>query len=422
MTAVWAWMLFIMVGIFVDGKTLKTAIQDTSRVLRGRKRKYILFLIVSMILVSLLQSALYFIWMSLTVLTRGASSDKLEMVLRSANQQAEIYLPMFGDIHQIGLFVAAYCSLFEIPYLTAPKVRSHKKLWKRLLPILLIFFVLEVWYNDVPSYLFDSEERPQIIAHRAGEIFAPENSLEALEITKESKIASAVEIDVQMTKDEVLVVHHDDTLKRITGKAISVADINWEELSKLPTRNTDGFMTAPPIVRLEEFIDEADDLGLMIEIKEKGIRAKEVLEKTITMIQKHKQQENSMIASMDRTLLVYSKELDPQLATVFITAVLIGEDFKDPNIDWYSIEASGLSLDLVLDATEQGKKVAVWTINTLPGIKRALRARPHGIVTDNVYFADYSIDALEDKIWFQTDIMMHFLGQKESFDYEDDWD
>lgn len=70
-----------------------------------------------------------------------------------------------------------------------------------------------------------------------------------------------------------------------------------------------------------------------------------------------------------------------------------------------------------MDANEQGKKVVVWTINTLPGIKRVLRARPHGIVTDNVYFADYSIDALEDRIWFQTEIMMHYLDKRQDENY-----
>lgn len=411
MTGVWAWMLFAIVGIFFEGKTLRRALADTTRALRARKRKYVLFLLGTMAAVGLLQTALYYVWIGLTYLWQSGNEEALETALRAANQRAETYIPIFGDIVQIGFFVVTYGSLFGIPLQPMQTKAVQKRWWRRLVPILLIFLVLELWYNDMPSFLMESEERPIIIAHRAGGLFAPENSLEALQVTKESKIAKAVEIDVQMTNDGVLVLHHDNTLRRITNDKRKVSDIAFAELQKLPTRSTDGFMIAPPIPTLDAFLDAAGELYAMIEVKETGPRAEEVLRKTIDLVREKGFTEKAMIASMDRNILKLSKEIEPKLPTVFITAILIGEDFSDSAIDWFSIEASGLSIDLVLEAHSRDKKVVVWTINTLSGVKRALRSRPDGIVTDNVFYTDYSIDALEDKIWFQSDIMMHFVSR-----------
>src|SRR4051794_37261026 len=60
--------------------------------------------------------------------------------------------------------------------------------------------------------------RPLIIAHRGDSSHAPENTLEAALLGRDSG-ADAWELDVQLTRDGVPVVVHDETLLRTTDVA-----------------------------------------------------------------------------------------------------------------------------------------------------------------------------------------------------------
>ena len=64
----------------------------------------------------------------------------------------------------------------------------------------------------------------KIIAHRNETPGCPENSVESLEYSAQEGIF-AVECDVRRTGDGVYVIYHDDTLERLTGVKLAVADI-----------------------------------------------------------------------------------------------------------------------------------------------------------------------------------------------------
>ncbi len=65
--------------------------------------------------------------------------------------------------------------------------------------------------------------------HRNGSE-APENSLKAFQLAVESNYG--IELDVQLTKDKVMVVFHDYNLKRACGVDRKVADTTYEELKQ----------------------------------------------------------------------------------------------------------------------------------------------------------------------------------------------
>lgn len=101
------------------------------------------------------------------------------------------------------------------------------------------------------------------VAHRGlfdNEKGIPENSLPAFELAV--KNGFAIEMDVQASKDGVLVVFHDDTLKRMTGAEGKLADYTFEELSALRLLDTDC-----KIPTFEEFLQVANGVNLVVEIK-----------------------------------------------------------------------------------------------------------------------------------------------------------
>lgn len=86
-------------------------------------------------------------------------------------------------------------------------------LWLPVLAFLLLYYGI---YNG--ALLAERPLSPvQIYCHRGLSSEAPENSLEAIDLAI-SSLSDGVEIDVQETKDGVVIVCHDASLKRIAGK------------------------------------------------------------------------------------------------------------------------------------------------------------------------------------------------------------
>jgi len=77
-----------------------------------------------------------------------------------------------------------------------------------------------------------------IIAHRG--IYdndkVPENSIKSFEEAIKKNIP--IELDIHLTKDNEIVVFHDDNLKRMTGIDKEIKDIKYSELKELKLLNT----------------------------------------------------------------------------------------------------------------------------------------------------------------------------------------
>jgi glycerophosphoryl diester phosphodiesterase len=74
-------------------------------------------------------------------------------------------------------------------------------------------------------------EHPIILAHRGGSALAPECSPSAFEIAAKLGV-HGFEIDLRLTKDEEIIVFHDEYLGRVTNLSGRVADYPLHELKK----------------------------------------------------------------------------------------------------------------------------------------------------------------------------------------------
>ena len=90
-----------------------------------------------------------------------------------------------------------------------------------------------------------------VVAHRADWRNFPENSLEAIQSSVDMGV-DMLEIDVQRTKDGVLMLMHDHDLNRMTNGTGNIADTTWEEISKLNLKDHQGNMTPYKVAKLED--------------------------------------------------------------------------------------------------------------------------------------------------------------------------
>jgi len=103
---------------------------------------------------------------------------------------------------------------------------------------------------------------PQVIAHRGGPAYQPENTLAAYERAMADGV-DYIEFDVQMTKDGCLVVIHDESVDRTTDGSGAVTELMWEEIRDL---DAGGGQRVP---RFEEVVALAKSggVGIMPEAK-----------------------------------------------------------------------------------------------------------------------------------------------------------
>lgn len=107
------------------------------------------------------------------------------------------------------------------------------------------FFCLIAW---------DCFAECMIVAHRGASNRAPENTVESVNLAWELG-ADAVEIDLHLSQDGVLVVYHDDTTERIGGKRGLVKDQSYARLQQLDVGSHKGTeFKGAKIPRLEEIL------------------------------------------------------------------------------------------------------------------------------------------------------------------------
>lgn len=115
------------------------------------------------------------------------------------------------------------------------------------------------------------ERHIPIFAHRGASSLALENTFKAFEKARKY-CADGIEIDVQRTKDDVLVVYHDLDLFRLTGVPKKIDECTYDELCQLKIGKNalKRKFSKEKIPTLQQVLDWANDynMPLNIELKE----------------------------------------------------------------------------------------------------------------------------------------------------------
>jgi len=220
---------------------------------------------------------------------------------------------------------------------------------------------------------FRKGARPLIIGHRGAAGLALENTIPAFQLALHLGV-DALECDVQLTSDGLLLVFHDDTLARLTGLRGRVADYSHDELLRSArVRQTE------PLPLLEEVFSlfSADQAGIFVEIKDPAVAPAFI--------------ELASRISFPRRVLVGSFSLPAvqELAASRIWPVIQLakklSSLESQLVD--GISAVGLgggvpSRDAVQKLHQSGVAVWIWTINRRGQMKAAFSAGVDGIITD----------------------------------------
>lgn len=394
--------LFVFHGSLLEQKDFQNSVMRSRELLKGHWLQALLaivgcnaalallfYLIYSVLAVFTAFVVLLFTERKLALALMLSSCDKLDMILIFISSMAGVVI----NYGFLSILYSRYTAAvdgqarqtFELPVTEW----YNKKATVGIVAASLVFcgfFVYDVVYNG--SQVADMAlTQVQITAHRGSSREAPENTLEALQ-TAVDELADFAEIDVQLTKDDAIVLMHDTNTKRTTGVSGTIRGMNLEELKALDagswfSKEYEGVQ----IPTLDEVLDYCKGrLNLNIEIKNVG-KNSELPEKVVMMIQEYGFEEQCVITSTSLTYLKKVKELAPELKTGYILSAAYGNYFDDDAVDFISIRSSFINEAMVTAAHNAGKAVHGWTVNTKSELERMKVLGVDNVITDRPLLA-----------------------------------
>lgn len=228
---------------------------------------------------------------------------------------------------------------------------------------------------------FDTEalRRPLVFAHRGGSALAPENTMAAFD-NGLALGADGLELDVHLSSDGRVVVHHDRTLNRTTSLTGPVAARTAAELSR----------AAIPL--LDDVLRRHRDARVIIELK---VNHPTLARAAVEAVRAADAVERVCFGAFGTRVLCAVRELEPAAATSGAREEVRWALYrswcrwpvKRVAYDGYQVpEWAGatrvVSPRFVNDAHAAGLGVQVWTVDDAAEAKRLLSYGVDALITD----------------------------------------
>lgn len=222
------------------------------------------------------------------------------------------------------------------------------------------------------------------IAHRGYSGKFDENTMLAFEKAIEYN-ADGIETDVQVSKDGVLVLIHDETLDRTTDGKGYVKDYTLAELKRFKTKNGEEI---PTLQELLQLVSKSNLRMLNLELKNSIFSYEGLEEKVLDMIKEYNLKEQIIISSFNHLSLVKVRKLDKEIKLGALTSSTLA---NVPEYLWQiSVECyhpffpSILNEEYMKEIKNAGIMVNPYTVNTEEYMKMVIEAGVDSIITNEV--------------------------------------
>ena len=215
----------------------------------------------------------------------------------------------------------------------------------------------------------------------------PTNSLSSIQKAIELG-ADGVEVDVQLTKDNVLILYHNERLEDATNGSGQVGGMTWEEIQGV--KYNDWFKMGKPIITLEELLSTIDPKKTTLTLDCKVFEADNPTVRArfqnalVEIIEENNLSEHLFIELRDPNML---KELNEQQPNFRIFALGGFEQAfqlaKQLNLYGISVTDKHITTEQVKLAHDHNLKVAFYTSNRKQNI---IEKNPDYIQTDKLRY------------------------------------
>ncbi len=244
-----------------------------------------------------------------------------------------------------------------------------------------------------------------VYAHRGGSKLRPENTMLAFEHGL-SLGADGLEFDVHLSRDGVVVIHHDAALDRTTNGRGPVAALTADELARLdagckfayaadpadPSHPTHPYAGTGGVPRLDEVLRRFPSAALIIELK---VNEPELAHRTIDAVRAAGAVDRVSLGSFGTRVLRAARAYEPAIRTgssreetrLALYRSWVRWPVRHPAYQEYQVpELAGttrvVSPRFVKYAHDAGLQVKVWTVDEEPDMRRLLSWGVDAIISD----------------------------------------
>ncbi|MBR6234012.1 MAG: glycerophosphoryl diester phosphodiesterase membrane domain-containing protein [Erysipelotrichaceae bacterium] len=243
--------------------------------------------------------------------------------------------------------------------------------------------------------VFTTKVTTGIIAHRAGGTEAPENTVAGIE--KAIALgAYGAEIDIQRTKDGYYIINHDGNFTRLCSNKARPEELTLDEVKDLVIRDPLFPDQEEDVATFEEMLDASKDrIVLFVELK--GNTADQQMgDDAIRMIKERGMEKQCVLISLKYSLIDYIERNYPEMETAYLTFASFGDTAK-LNCDYLGLEEEACNSNTIDAIHDSGRKVLVWTPNSVSSQRKFLNSKADYIITDNISQANEQIKSLNER-------------------------
>jgi glycerophosphoryl diester phosphodiesterase len=211
------------------------------------------------------------------------------------------------------------------------------------------------------------------IGHRGARGYALENTLLSFQKALELD-CDGIELDIHLSKDNKLVVIHDDVVNRTTNGVGKVTEMTLLELQKL------GIPSLKDVLTLV-------DKRCFINIEIKANHLFEILNDFIidAVLNKGWRYKQLIVSCFNHEALHYMRKLNKDLCIGVLTETNIDEAIQTAQVlNAYSVHPDYVLLDNTScqKIKDAGFKVLPWTVNSSEDIEKMKKLQVDGIMSD----------------------------------------
>jgi len=232
---------------------------------------------------------------------------------------------------------------------------------------------------------------PQAIAHRGYKAAFPENTMSAFKGAVAIG-AHALETDLHLSKDGVLVLSHDPNLKRCFGKDEKLIDCDWEYLKTQPTlKEPRDYM--PRLKDLLEYVAEPglEDVWILLDIKLDN-NEDDIMKAIATTVAEVKPTrpwaERIVLGCWTAKYLPLCNQYLPGFPITHIgyNISYAREFLKVPGVGFNMLQkimVGPFGNSFLRDIKKDNRAIFLWTVDEEEWMKWSIRKQVDGVITDD---------------------------------------
>jgi glycerophosphoryl diester phosphodiesterase len=225
-----------------------------------------------------------------------------------------------------------------------------------------------------------------IYGHRGAKGECPENTLASFQRCLSHGVKRC-ELDLHLSRDGELMVIHDPSLKRTTGRRGKVSEHDAEELASYDARlGGPGWNQPCPIPRLATLFEQCEFEHWQLEVKSASrVRAARTVLAIQELVERHGLADRVTITSSSREVLRALNRLAPKLSRGLVAEYAWLDPLKVAKHHGCNLLALNWTLctpERLLRAQKDGLHVSVWTVNEPALMRRLADFGVDSIITD----------------------------------------